>query len=131
MGRTRYAHSQSTPLRGLPGAALRAVFAEGYSAGDLRRDVLAGLVVGIVALPLKDLLGLAPSRTPDHFLERVWSYLQARHTARGSELVIGLFTLAVLALLPRWTKRVPAPLIALPLAAVLAWAFHLDVATIG
>src|SRR2546428_459567 len=237
MGRTRYAHSQSPPLRRLPGSALRAVFAEGYSAMDLRRDVLAGLVVGIVALPLsmalaiavgvppqhglytaivagiavpllggsrfqvtgptaafivilapilvrqgfagllvaggmagvlllamglfrlgrliqfiphpvntgftagignvigvlqiKDLVGLAPAGRADHFLERVWSYVQARHTARGSELSIGLLTLAVLALLPRWTKRVPAPLVALPLAAFLAWALHLEVATIG
>ena len=52
MGRTRYADSQQAPLRQLPGSALRAVFAEGYSANDLRHDVLAGLVVGIVALPL-------------------------------------------------------------------------------
>ena len=237
MGRTRYTHSQTLPLRQLPGSALRAVFAEGYSAADFRHDALAGLVVGIVALPLsmalaiavgvppqhglytaivagiacpllggsrfqvtgptaafivilapilvrqglaglllaggmagvllltmglfrlgrliqfiphpvttgftagigtvigvlqlKDLLGLTPTRTPDHFLERVWSYLQARNSARGSELFIGLLTLAVLVLLPRWTKRIPAPLIALPLAAVAAWALHLEVATIG
>src|SRR4051812_40593345 len=237
MGRTRYAHSQTPSFRALPGSALRAVFAEGYSAADLRRDVLAGVVVGIVALPLsmalaiavgvppqhglytaivagmvvpllggsrfqvtrptaafivilapilvrhglggllvagmmagvllvamglfrlgkliqfiphpvttgftagigtvigvlqvKDLLGLAPARNPDHFLERVWTYVQARHTARASELVVGAFTLAILILLPRWTKRVPAPLVALPLAAVLAWALQLDVATIG
>src|SRR5438132_1315610 len=129
MGRTRYTHTQSPPLRRLPGSALRAVFAEGYSATDLRRDVLAGLVVGV--LQIKDLLGLAPAGRADHFLERVWSYVQARHTARSSELLIGLLTLAVLALLPRWTKRVPAPLVALPLAAFLAWALHLEVATIG
>src|SRR6266446_8779485 len=242
MGRTRYTHSQSPPLRRLPGSALRAVFAEGYSATDLRRDVLAGLVVGIVALPLsmalaiavgvppqhglytaivagiatpllggsrfqvtgptaafivilspilvrhglagllvaggmagvlllamglfrlgrliqfiphpittgfttgiatvigvlqlKDLLGLRPARIPDHFLERVWSYLQARHTANLSEMSIGALTVAVLALLPRVTKRVPAPLVALPLAAAAAWLAHrfvagFDVATIG
>src|SRR5438093_7945799 len=72
-----------------------------------------GTVIGV--LQIKDLLGLAPAGRADHFLERVWSYVQARHTARGSELTIGLLTLAVLALLPRWTKRVPAPLVALPL----------------
>src|SRR3954470_4915639 len=237
VGRTRYRHSEVPPLHKLPGSALRAVFAEGYSFGDLRRDALAGVVVGIVALPLsmalaiavgappqhglytaivagvvvpllggsrfqvtgptaafivilapilvqqglggllvagimagillaamglfrlgrliqfiphpvttgftagigtvigvlqlKDLLGLAPVGKPDHFLERVWSYVQARHTGRLSDLSIGLLTLAVLILLPRWTKRVPAPLVALPLAAFLAWALHLDVATIG
>src|SRR5256714_8010557 len=68
MGRTRYAHSQSTPLRALPGSALRAVFAEGYSAGDLRHDILAGLVVGIVALPLSMALAIAVGVPPQHGL---------------------------------------------------------------
>src|SRR2546427_4548538 len=226
MPRTRYTHPQPPPLASLPAAAVRAVLAEGYSAAFLRHDALAGLVVGIVALPLsmalaiavgvppqhglytaivagmavpllggsrfqvtgptaafivilapilvrqgfagllvaggmagllllamglfrlgrliqfiphpvttgftagigtvigvlqiKDLLGLAPAGRADHFLERVWSYVPARHTARGSELTIGLLTLAVLALLPRWSQSVPAPLAALPPAAFLA-----------
>src|SRR2546426_6623368 len=68
MGRTRYGHSQSPPLRRLPGSALRAVFAEGYSATDLRRDVLAGLVVGIVALPLSMALAIAVGVPPQHGL---------------------------------------------------------------
>src|SRR2546429_1193681 len=195
MARTRYTLPKPPSLATLPASALRAVLSEGYSADDLRHDVLAGLVVGIVALPLsmalaiavgvppqhglytaivaglvvpilggsrfqvtgptaafivilapilvrhglpglliaggmagvlllgmglfrlgrliqfiphpvatgftagigtvigvlpiKDLLGPSPARTPDHFLERVWSYVQARHTARGSELLIG------------------------------------------
>src|SRR5437763_2520479 len=66
----------------------------------------AGIGTVIAVLQVKDLLGLAPARTPDHFLERVWSYVQARGTAHGSELFIGLLTLAVLVLLPRWTKRI-------------------------
>src|SRR6266850_1045167 len=230
MPRTRYTHPQPPPLASLPAAAVRAVLAEGYSAADLRRDALAGLVVGIVALPLsmalaiavgvppqhglytaivagivvpllggsrfqvtgptaafivilspilvrhglagllvaggmagvlllamglfrlgrliqfiphpittgfttgiatvigvlqlKDLLGLRPARVPDHFLERVWSYVQARHTAQLSELSIGALTLAVLALLPRVTKRVPAPLLASVVADALAGTKH-------
>src|SRR5438552_16845845 len=68
MGRTRYAHSQPPPLRQLPGSALRAVFAEGYSASDLRHDVLAGVVVGIVALPLSMALASAVGVPPQHGL---------------------------------------------------------------
>src|SRR5438552_16609583 len=68
MGRTRYGHSQSPPLRRLPGSALAAVFSEGYSATDLRRDVLAGLVVGIVALPLSMALAIAVGVPPQHGL---------------------------------------------------------------
>ena len=68
MGRTRYTHSQTLPLRQLPGSALRAVFAEGYSAADFRHDALAGLVVGIVALPLSMALAIAVGVPPQHGL---------------------------------------------------------------
>src|SRR6266446_2165712 len=240
MPRTRYTHPQPPPLASLPGAAVRAVLAEGYSAADLRRDALAGLVVGVVALPLsmalaiavgvppqhglytaivaglvvpllggsrfqvtgptaafvvilapvvsrfgigglllagamagailvamgllrlgrliqfiphpvttgftagigtvigvlqlKDLLGLVPTRSPDHFAERVQALWQARGTASLFELGLGLGTLLLLVLLPRLSRRVPAPLVALPVAAVAAFWMHrhgIDVATIG
>src|SRR5438067_9264490 len=68
MGRTRYAHSQPPPLRRLPGSALRAVLAEGYSFADFRRDALAGTVVGIVALPLSMALAIAVGVPPQHGL---------------------------------------------------------------
>jgi SulP family sulfate permease len=237
----RYAPvSAPPPLKSLPFAALRAVFADGYGARDLRADVLAGLVVGIVALPLsmalaigigappqhglytaivaglvvpllggsrfqvtgptaafivilapilsrfgiggllvagamagviliamglfrlgrliqfiphpvttgftagigtviavlqlKDLLGLAPARAPDHFIERVQALWSARGTASLPELGIGVGTLTLLVLIPRLSRRVPAPLIALPAAALAAYWLQrhgIDVATIG
>jgi SulP family sulfate permease len=236
MARTRYTKGgQSPPVWSLPGGALRAVFREGYGKDGLRADLLAGLVVGVVALPLsmalaiavgvppqlglytaivagivtpflggsrfqvtgptaafivvltpvlarfglaglllaglmagcilvamgllrlgkliqyvpypvttgftagigtviavlqlKDFLGLQPAGAPDHFLERVAALWRAWPTFNPQELGIGLFTLAILIGLPRLTKRVPAPLVALPLAAVLAT--RLNVATIG
>ncbi|HET9596433.1 MAG TPA: C4-dicarboxylic acid transporter DauA [Anaeromyxobacteraceae bacterium] len=227
MARTRYANlTQETRYREMPAAALRAVLREGYGLGDLRRDALAGLIVGVVALPLamalsiavgappqqglytaivagaliavlggsrvqvsgptaafvvilapiharfglsgllvsgllaglmlvamgllrlgrliefvphpvttgftagiatviaglqlKDLLGLAPSSNPDHFFERMAAMWDARATASLAELGIGVFTLALLLLVPRITRRVPAPLVALPAAALVA-----------
>jgi SulP family sulfate permease len=48
------------------GAALRACLTEGYSAVDLRRDLLAGTVVGIVALPLSMALAIASGVPPQH-----------------------------------------------------------------
>jgi SulP family sulfate permease len=41
---------------------------EGYGAGDLRRDTLAGLSVAIVALPLAMALAIASGTTPDRGL---------------------------------------------------------------
>ena len=94
----------------------------------------AGIGTVIAVLQLKDLLGLAPTRSPDHFAERVHALWDARGTARVSELGIGLGTLALLVLVPRISRRIPAPLVALPVAAIAGWWLHLhgtEVATIG
>lgn len=65
------AHSAPTrwqnPLAPL-GAALRATWRAGYTLTDLRADVLASLVVGIVALPLSMALGIASGMPPEHGL---------------------------------------------------------------
>jgi SulP family sulfate permease len=50
------------------GCALRAAWAEGYDAHKLRTDVLAGLVVGVVALPLSMALAIASGAPPQHGL---------------------------------------------------------------
>jgi SulP family sulfate permease len=80
----------------------------------------AGIATVIATLQLKDLLGLQLARNPEHFFDRLWAMWQARGTASWAELAVAAVTFALLRLLPRWVKRVPAPLIALPVAAVLA-----------
>lgn len=50
------------------GAALRRVFSKGYGVHDLRTDILAGIVVGIVALPLSMALAIAVGAPPQHGL---------------------------------------------------------------
>src|SRR5262249_27130967 len=65
MALTRYREAFAAPrLRNLPAAALRAVFREGYSLKELRSDVLAGAVVGVVALPLAMALSIAVGAAP-------------------------------------------------------------------
>jgi SulP family sulfate permease len=48
--------------------ALRRSLAQGYGAGDLKADLLAGTVVGIVALPLSMALAIASGVPPQHGL---------------------------------------------------------------
>lgn len=93
----------------------------------------AGIAVVIAVLQLKDLFGLVPTSHPDHFFERIGAMWSARGTANPWDLAIGLGTLAVLVFLPRLTKRIPAPLVALPVAALATWilsrtvgGFHAD-----
>jgi len=69
MARTRYrAGREPLPLLALPAAALRATLREGYGRADLRRDLEAGLVVGVVALPLSMALAIAVGVPPQHGL---------------------------------------------------------------
>ncbi len=68
----RAALALATPgfqLKKLPlSIALRRTFAQGYSLERLRKDALAGLVVGIVALPLSMALAIAVGVAPQHGL---------------------------------------------------------------
>ncbi len=232
----------STPLSSLPARALRQAFAAGYGAKEARRDVLAGLVVGVVALPLamalaiavgappqlglytsivggfiiavlggsstqvsgptaafivilapitakygvgglliagllggvqltlmgvlrfgrfiqyiphpvttgftagiglviatlqlQDVFGLHLHSKPQHYVERVAAMIEARSTASMWELGIATLTLAILLLIPRITRKVPAPLVALPVAAIAAlalgrWVPGTTISTIG
>jgi SulP family sulfate permease len=80
----------------------------------------AGIAVVIGTLQLKDLLGLEVEKMPEHYLERLTALLAALPSARLSDLGIGLLTLALLAWLPRLSRRVPAALVALAVAAAAA-----------
>lgn len=80
----------------------------------------AGIATVIATLQIKDLLGLTLASNPEHFAERIIAMAKALDTASLSEFGIGAFTLSVLVLFPRLTRRVPAPLVAVPAAALLA-----------
>ncbi|HEX7180646.1 MAG TPA: C4-dicarboxylic acid transporter DauA [Thermoanaerobaculia bacterium] len=94
-----------------------------------------GIAVVIATLQLKDFLGLTVHDMPEHYLERVAALARAVPTIQWDDLAVGAFTLAVLLLWPRVTRKVPAPLVALSLAAVGAallsqWVTGFEVATI-
>jgi SulP family sulfate permease len=80
----------------------------------------AGIATVIATLQLKDLFGLTMPSSPEHYVERVVVMFQARGTASGWELLIGLMTLGILLFFPRLTRRVPAPLVALMFAALIS-----------
>lgn len=96
----------------------------------------AGIGIVIATLQLKDFFGLDTGKLPESFVGKVQRMLEvAPSTWQGDELAVGLFTLAVLLLWPRFEKRVPAPLVALTLGALFALALEryfpgIEVATI-
>jgi len=91
----------------------------------------SGIAIVIAVLQVKDLLGLKLDHVPDHFMERLGAMGRAWNTVSPWELLISLGTLAILLIprlpkrrlvrLPKLLRKIPAPLLALPLAAVSAW----------
>jgi SulP family sulfate permease len=80
----------------------------------------AGIATVIATLQLKDILGLELAQLPEHFSDKVAALWSARGTAQMAEVVVAMATLALLLLLPRIIRRVPAPLIAISLVAIAA-----------
>ena len=90
-----------------------------------------GIAVLIASTQIKDFFGLRTGSVPSEFLPRI--KLLAAHVAtfNPSALALGLGTLAILILLPRFTKRVPASIVALLFCTGISLLFHLNVETIG
>jgi SulP family sulfate permease len=95
----------------------------------------AGIAVVIATLQLKDFLGLSVAKMPEAYVDKVGALARALPSARWPDVATGLFTLAVLIVWPRITRKVPGPLIALGLGGILAallsrWVPGFEVATI-
>ena len=96
----------------------------------------SGIATVIAVLQLKDVFGLEPGKLPDHFIERIAALFNARGTARWEELAVAVVTFALLVLIPKVEKRVPAPLFAFGFVAATTALVHrffpaFSVATIG
>ncbi|WP_437595986.1 C4-dicarboxylic acid transporter DauA [Sorangium sp. So ce590] len=97
----------------------------------------AGIATVIATLQLKDVLGLeAAGPLPEHYAAKVAALWAARGTADVFELAVAASTLALLLVIPRVVKKVPAPLLAITLvslaAVVVAEVYPVfSVATIG
>jgi SulP family sulfate permease len=95
-----------------------------------------GIGVVIATLQLKDVLGLDIRSMPDSYIEKLATLWNARGTIRLAELGVAAATFALLRLIPRVIKRVPAPLIAIGVVSIGAVVLHridpaFDIATIG
>ena len=90
-----------------------------------------GIAVLIASTQVKDFFGLRTGPVPSEFLPRM--KLLAEHFASltPAALGLGLGALAILLLLPRITRRVPASIVAVVVCTAVCWFFHLPVETIG
>src|SRR5262245_48475669 len=75
----------------------------------------AGIAVVIATLQVKDFFGLNIGHMSDHYIDKVTTLAKALPSFHWPDLLIGVGTLIVFVVWPRVTKKIPAPLIALPL----------------
>jgi sulfate permease, SulP family len=90
-----------------------------------------GIAVTIFASQLKDLGGLKLAAEPGALLPKLAALGHALPTLNPAALGVGVGSAALIFLLRRLAPNWPGMLIAVILAAVAAWLFHLPVETIG
>jgi len=131
---------------GLPGLAMVTVMAGillvamgltglGAAVRFIPRPVVIGFTNGIAVLiastQIKDFFGLRTGAVPSEFFQRMRLLIERAATVNWAALGLGLGTLAIIVLLPRLTKRIPASIVALLFCTGVAVLFHLPVETIG
>jgi SulP family sulfate permease len=95
-----------------------------------------GIAAVIATIQIKDMLGLDIEKMPDRYYEKLAVLWEARGTVQLEEAAVAVITLGLLLLIPRWIKRVPAPLLAIGSVSAGAALLHriwpsFEVATIG
>jgi SulP family sulfate permease len=90
-----------------------------------------GIAVLIASTQIKDFFGLRTGAVPSEFLPRMKLLIAHLPTLNWAALGLGLGTLTILLVLPRFTTRIPASIVALLVCTGVAVAFHLPVETIG
>ncbi len=105
----------------------------GFVADLLSKEVqvgyMNGLAITIFVGQLPKLAGF--STDADGFVDELQAFVDGFPDRNTTALWLGLTTLAVLLLLPRFTKTIPAVLVAVIGATVVTGVFDLDISTVG
>jgi SulP family sulfate permease len=99
------------------------------------RPVIIGFTNGIAILiastQIKDFFGLHVGAVPSEFLPRMRLLIAHFASVNTTALALGLASLAILVILPRFTRRIPASIVAVVVCTVAVELLHLPVETIG
>ncbi len=90
-----------------------------------------GIAVLIASTQIKDFLGLHTPPVPSAFLPRMQVLAAHMGTVNWASVGLGLGALAIMIVLPRINKRIPASILAVVVCTLVSLFFHLPVETIG
>jgi SulP family sulfate permease len=80
----------------------------------------SGIAVTIFTTQVKDLLGMQMASVPSDFIEKWVAYIQHLGTIDLWSTIIGLVSVVIIAITPKFSKRIPGSLIAIILMTVAA-----------
>jgi SulP family sulfate permease len=90
-----------------------------------------GIAILIASTQVKDFLGLKTPPVPSDFLGRMRVLGEHLGNVDVTTVAVALVSLALILIVPRFTKRIPGSIVALVLATVVTALLHLPIATIG
>jgi SulP family sulfate permease len=112
-----------------------AVTGLGQAVKFIPRPVVIGFTNGIALLiattQIRDFLGLGIPEPPSEFFARMVALAEGLHLWSPPALALGVGSLALVLLVPRWVRHVPGSIVALAAATAAVAAFGLPVETIG
>ncbi|HEX6587397.1 MAG TPA: sulfate permease [Longimicrobiales bacterium] len=91
----------------------------------------SGIAVVIFSSQVKDLLGLSMGEVPAEFIPKWRAFGAAFDTLDPTTVTLAAVSLGILIAWPRFSRRIPGPLVALVVAATAVRFLGLDVETIG
>ncbi len=90
-----------------------------------------GIAVTLVIGQLKDFLGLTFVNSPIETIEKLEEAGRQLHTFNFEAFIIGIVSLAVLIIFPKFIKKIPPSIFAIVISAALVKVFDMNVNTIG
>jgi SulP family sulfate permease len=90
-----------------------------------------GVAIIIFSSEVRDLFGLHLDNIPADFTAKWETFATHAQTFNPTALGIALFSILVIALWPRITRRIPGSIVAIIVTTAVVQIFHLDVETIG
>ncbi|HEX2786420.1 MAG TPA: SulP family inorganic anion transporter [Ignavibacteria bacterium] len=91
----------------------------------------SGIAVIIFFTQIKDLLGLQIAELPSELLEKIPVYFENILSFNLPTVLLSTGSILMITVLPRFTKKIPATIIALVLGTAVAYFFNLNVETIS
>lgn len=80
----------------------------------------SGIAVTIFTTQIKDLFGLQMQTVPSDFLEKWGAYIQDFHTIDPWSALIGVLSVVIIVITPKFSKRIPGSLIAIIVMTLVA-----------